>query len=148
MGASQRCRTQMHQRCGKGPAFGQATLISCPSTPANTIVACPSIEDAGFFLVLTTSLHITSFAAQTRNLPATWRLHGAGALVEQTPGKLRALLSACMPALPNKGSRHEHTSSKKHLQLPQSTVYAQVCSSQCISTEMRRMSLLGSELWR
>ena len=61
--ASQPHRLQMHQRCDKEPAFGQATLISCPSTPANTIVACPSIEDAGFFLVLTTSLHMTSFAA-------------------------------------------------------------------------------------
>ncbi len=144
----------MHQRYDKGPAFGQATLISCPSTPANTIVACPSIEDAGFFLVLTTSLHITSFAAHTRNLRlhATWRLDGAGALVEQTPGKLRALLSACMPALPSKESRLEHTSSTKHSQLYHRNVCAQICSKSTSMyqhrDEMFRMSLLVSELWR
>ena len=52
--------------------------------------------DAGFFLVLTTSLHMTSFAAQTFNLAVTGRRFCAGQLVEQTPGKQRELLATCI----------------------------------------------------
>ena len=54
------------------------------------------MEAADLFLVLTTSLHITSFAAQIFSAGALERPRYVGAVVEQTPGKQRALLRDCM----------------------------------------------------
>lgn len=54
------------------------------------------MEAADLFLVLTTSLHITSFAAHTFSSGALERPWYVGPLVEQTPGKQRALLRTCI----------------------------------------------------